>query len=719
MAKRSAAGPRSQEGEGRESADGSGRALARLEARPSTGPAPVPTAQSKVRPVIEAVRPQVEGGRFPAKAAVGDVVTVEADAFVDGHDLLACEVRHRHASENQWASVAMVPLDNDRWRGAFPVSDLGRHRFTVHAWIDRFGTWRRDLKARMDAGQDVSADLLVGADLLRRSARRARGEDRRALTAVAAQLAQADQGLAGSLVALIFADELAQRARRYPDRAAAASSGELSVLVDPERARFSTWYELFPRSTAADPDRHGTLADTQARLPYLTQLGIDVLYLPPLHPIGTTNRKGDDGAPVAGPGDPGSPWAIGAPEGGHTAVHPLLGSLADLDRLVAAAATHDIDVALDLAFQCSPDHPWVHEHPEWFRHRPDGSIRYAENPPKRYEDIYPLDFETEAWRDLWDALLDVVEFWIAHGITVFRVDNPHTKPLRFWEWLIASVKRAHPETIFLAEAFTRPKVMYRLAKAGFTQSYTYFTWRQAKWELESYLTELTATEVADYFRPNFWPNTPDILTEQLQSGGPSIFAIRVVLAATLAASYGIYGPAFELQEHLPRHPGSEEYLHSEKYALRHWDLERRGSLAPFIGRINRIRRSHPALQFNDSLRFHGSENEQLLVYSKSRPTPGPEADGMPEGDRDTVVMVVNLDPRHRQSGWIDLDLGALGIEVDRPFDVHDLLTDDRYHWEGPRNFVILDPQLVPAHIFHLRQPAPAPRVRPTRTRGTR
>jgi starch synthase (maltosyl-transferring) len=714
MAKRSAAGPRSQEREGRESAGESRSALA-----PPVDAARIPTVQSRVRPVIEGVRPQVDGGRFPAKAAVGDVVTVEADAFVDGHDLVACEVRHRHVTEHHWVSLTMVPLGNDRWRGAFVVSDLGRHRFTVHAWIDRFGTWRRDLKARMDAGQDASADLLVGADLLRRSARRARGEDRRSLTAMAGQLAQAETGPAGPLVSLIFGDELAELAGRYPDRAAAATSGELSVLVDPERARFSTWYELFPRSASPDPDRHGTLADAEARLPYLTELGIDVLYLPPIHPIGSTSRKGDDGSPVAGPGDPGSPWAIGAPEGGHTAVHPQLGSLDDLDHLVAAATTRGIDVALDLAFQCSPDHPWVHEHPEWFRHRPDGSISYAENPPKRYEDIYPLDFETEAWRDLWDALLAVVEFWIAHGITVFRVDNPHTKPLGFWEWLIASVKRAHPETIFLAEAFTRPKVMYRLAKAGFSQSYTYFTWRQTRWELETYLHELTATEVADYFRPNFWPNTPDILTEQLQGGGESIFAIRLVLAATLAASYGIYGPAFELQDHLPRHPGSEEYLHSEKYALRHWDLERPGSLASVVGRINRIRRSHPALQFNDSLRFHGSENEQLMVYSKSRPTGETVADGPSGWDRDTVVVVVNLDPHHPQSGWIDLDLGALGIEADRPFALHDLLTDDRYRWEGPRNFVILDPQVVPAHIFHLRPPAPGRLDRPVRTRGAR
>ncbi|HEX4219191.1 MAG TPA: alpha-1,4-glucan--maltose-1-phosphate maltosyltransferase [Acidimicrobiales bacterium] len=741
MAKRSAAAPRSQEAKVRGSAD-----QRRLGPAPSTPPratAASLAAPNRARPIIEAVRPQVDGGRFPAKAAIGDVVAVEADAFLDGHDLLACEVRYRHESEHRWASVAMEPVGNDRWRGTFAVSELGRHRFAVHARVDHFGTWRRDLKARLEAGQDASADLLVGADLLRRAARRARGDDKRALTAVAGDLADAghrppadqehgppadqehgppadqEHGPATRLVERVLGDDLAELVRRYPD-GAASSSGELSLFVDPERARFSTWYELFPRSASPDPDRDGTLADVETRLPYLSQLGIDVLYLPPIHPIGTTSRKGDDGAPVAAPGEPGSPWAIGAPEGGHTAVHPGLGSLDDLDHLVAAAAASGIDVALDLAFQCSPDHPWVHEHPEWFRHRPDGSIRYAENPPKRYEDIFPLDFETEAWRDLWDALLGVVEFWMAHGISVFRVDNPHTKPLRFWEWLISSVKRSHPEAIFLAEAFTRPKVMYRLAKVGFTQSYTYFTWRQARWEIESYLTELTRTEVADYFRPNFWTNTPDILTEQLQAGGPSVFAIRLVLAATLAASYGIYGPAFELQEHRPRHTGSEEYLHSEKYAIRHWDLDRPGSLSPFIGRINRIRRSHPALQFNDSLRFHGSDNEQILVYSKSRPAPGTGAGGTPGWDADTIVMVVNLDPAHRQSGWIDLDLGALGVEVDQPFIVHDLLTDTRYTWEGAHNFVILDPQLVPAHIFHLRPPVPtAPSGRPVAARATR
>jgi starch synthase (maltosyl-transferring) len=717
MARRPAAVPRSQEAVGRESAGPGAVAPGEGGDRPTRSRPP--TTQGTIRPVIEAVRPQVDGGRYPAKAATGDVVTVEADAFADGHDLLACEVRHRHTTDNRWLSVTMVPIGNDRWRGTFAVADLGRHRFAVHAWIDRFGTWCRDLRARMDAAQDPSADLLVGADLLRRTARRARGEDKRSLNAAAGRLAEANGRVAASLAELVFGDELAELARRYPDRAAAASSAELSLFVDRERARFSTWYELFPRSASPDPDRPGTLADVEARLPYLTRLGIDVLYLPPIHPIGTTGRKGDDGAPAAGADEPGSPWAIGAVAGGHTAVHPQLGSIDDVDHLVAAAADRGIDVALDLAFQCSPDHPWVGEHPEWFRHRPDGSIRYAENPPKRYEDIFPLDFETEAWRDLWDALFDVVDFWIAHGITVFRVDNPHTKPLRFWEWLIGQVKRAHPETIFLAEAFTRPKVMYRLAKVGFTQSYTYFTWRQTRWELESYLTELTRTEVADFFRPNFWPNTPDILTDQLQGGGPPIFAIRLVLAATLAASYGIYGPAFELYEHVPRHPGSEEYRHSEKYAIRHWDLDRSDSLVDVVARLNRIRRDNPALQFNDSLRFHGSENEHLMVYSKSRPAPGTVIDGAPGQNGNTVVVVVNLDPDHRQSGWVDLDLGALGIEPGCPIDMHDLLTDTHYQWEGARNFVILDPQVVPAHVFRLGPSIRVPRARPVATRGAR
>jgi len=431
-------------------------------------------------------------------------------------------------------------------------------------------------------------------------------------------------------------------------------------------------------------------------------MGFDVLYLPPIHPIGTSHRKGRNNARQAEPGDVGSPWAIGAigasgaigaigkKGGGHTAIHPELGTPAAFRRLVKRARAAGLEIALDLAYQCSPDHPWVHEHPEWFRARPDGTIQYAENPPKKYEDIVPFDFETPAWRELWEALAGVVDHWIGEGVKIFRVDNPHTKALAFWEWLIARVQAEHPDVIFLSEAFTRPKVMYRLAKLGFTQSYNYFPWRNHKWELTEYFTELTKTEVAEFFRPNLWPNTPDILTEPLQVGGRPAFVQRLVLAATLGASYGIYGPPFELQEATPREPGSEEYLSSEKYELRSWDLERPDSLRDMIARVNRIRRENPALHQDRTLAFHGVENDQLLAYSKSA------------GDN-AILVVVNLDPHHTQVGWTALDLGALGVERDQPFQVHDLITDARYLWQGERNYVELDPHAVPAHIFRIRR----------------
>jgi starch synthase (maltosyl-transferring) len=423
-------------------------------------------------------------------------------------------------------------------------------------------------------------------------------------------------------------------------------------------------------------------------------MGFDVLYLPPVHPIGQTARKGPNAATVAEPDDVGSPWAIGAAAGGHTAIHPALGTLDDFRELVAEAARRGIDVAIDLAFQASPDHPWVREHPTWFRHAPDGTIRYAENPPKRYEDIYPFDFETADWPELWHALLDVVRFWIDQGVRVFRVDNPHTKPFVFWEWLLASVQAEAPGTIFLSEAFTRPRVMEHLARVGFTQSYTYFTWRTSKWELESYLQELTQSETAQFLRPNLWPNTPDILSEELQDGGRSAFLSRLVLAATLTASYGIYGPAFELQEHLPRESGSEEYLRSEKYEIRSWDRDSPSSLSPFIALVNRIRQEHVALQFNDSLRFHRTDNDALIAYSKVRDT---------GTGRDAVLTVVNLDHAHAQSGWLHLDLDELGLRQEAPFVAHDLLSDARYAWRGGVNFVKLDPADVPCHIFSLTQ----------------
>ena len=689
----------------------------------------LPGSGGRLRPVVESIRPQVDGGRFASKAAVGDLVVVEADVFADGHDLLVCELRHQEEGSRRWTSTAMVPLGNDRWQGAFRVAVLGRYRFVIRADIDRYGSWHRDLRANAEAGKDISVDFAVGAELLEGAAGRARGVDGQILAAAAAALrrkpASLDEPLATDLVewlgrdpdakptigALLAEAPFAVLVGRYRAPGSSATSDSCVVVVEPERARFSTWYEMFPRSASPDSARSGTLADVEARLPYLSSLGIDVLYLPPIHPIGLTNRKGRNGSTRPRPDEPGSPWAIGASEGGHTALHPDLGTMGDFERLVAASAERGIDVAIDLAFQCSPDHPWVGQHPEWFRHLPDGTIRYAENPPKRYEDIYPIDFETENWEALWLELLRVVQFWINHGVTIFRVDNPHTKPFAFWEWLITSVKAEDPEVIFLSEAFTRPRIMQRLAKLGFSQSYTYFAWRTAKWELQDYLTELTRTAVADYFRPNFWPNTPDILTEQLQSGLPAVFVQRLVLAATLTASYGLYGPPFELLEHVPRHKGSEEYLDSEKYSLRHWDLDRTDSLAPLIGQLNAIRRTNPALQRNDTLRFHHVDNDQLIVYSKSHliehrswelALPG-EDDG--PARTNVVLVAVNLDPHYTQAGWVHLDLGALGVDQEAEFVVRDLLTGNDYEWCGEKNYLQLDPAVQPAHVL-LVEPAP-------------
>jgi starch synthase (maltosyl-transferring) len=645
------------------------------------------------RVVIENVQPEVDCGRFPIKRTMGDRVEVTADIFADGHDVLYAVLRHRPASQPDWEEVPMEPLINDRWRAEFRVPEEGRHLYTLQAWPDKFQSWTRDLAKRLEAAQDVSIDILVGTQLIEATALRASRKDRGFLATRAEEIKKlAARDLPGA-VKMASSPELQALMIRNADRRLATTySRELAVLVDRERARFSAWYEMFPRSCSGQPGRHGTLQDCAKRLDYVAGMGFDVLYLPPIHPIGRVNRKGKNNIENAAPDELGSPWAIGAQEGGHKAIDPQLGTLEDLKGLLARAKRLGLEVALDLAYQCAPDHPYVKEHKEWFRMRPDGTVQYAENPPKKYQDIYPFDFETDQSQELWEELRSVVLYWIEQGIRIFRVDNPHTKPFDFWAWMITDIKSRHPDVLFLAEAFTRPKVMYELAKLGFTQSYTYFAWRNTKWELMEYFKELTQTDVREYFRANLWPNTPDILTEFLQQGDRPAFMIRLVLAATLGANYGIYGPAFELGENRAVRPGSEEYLDSEKYQIRNWDLDNPNSLAKLIAKLNQTRRENPALQGDWSLRFHQADNDQIIVYSK-----------MTDDLLNIIVVAVNLDPYRTQSGFVDLPLDMFHLDPRQPYQMHDLLTDARYVWRGSRNYVELSPQRLPAHIFCIRR----------------
>jgi starch synthase (maltosyl-transferring) len=596
------------------------------------------------RVIIEGVTPQIDEGRFPAKRTLGEAVIVEADVFADGHDAIAAMLLWRRCGDRTWIEVPMEPLGNDRWRAPFTVADRRDHEFTVEGWIDRVATWRDGLEKKIAAGQDVKSERLEKKTLPKDGGR--------------------------------------SLGTRFPR--------ELRVIVERERARFGAWYEMFPRSAGPDPARSATFKEAAARLPYVAGMGFDVLYLPPIHPIGRSFRKGRNNTLDAHAGDPGSPWAIGSADGGHKAVEPGLGTVKDFEAFVLAAADLGLEIALDIAFQASPDHPDVKAHPSWFRHRPDGTIKYAENPPKKYQDIYPFDFESPDWPELWAELESVFEFWIARGVKIFRVDNPHTKPLPFWEWALGRLRVKHPDVICLAEAFTRPKIMRYLAKAGFSQSYSYFTWRNTKEELEEYLTELTQTDAREYMRPNLFTNTPDILHEYLQKGGRPAFQARLVLAATLGASYGIYC-GFELCENTPVRPGSEEYLDSEKYQIKARDFSQADSLAPLVGRINAIRREHRALQFDWGLEFLETDNPNLICYAKRA------SDGA-----DPILVVVNLDPVNMQHGHIRLPLTEWTLPLDSAVEAHDLLSDEIYVWRGEWNYVRLDPQTRVAHIIALR-----------------
>ena len=640
------------------------------------------------RLVIEHIKPEIDCGRFPIKRVVGEKVVVTADIFADGHDALSARLLYKKNREEKWREAPMRLVNNDRWRGEFIAEEIGVYHYLIEGWIDHFKTWQRDLKKRFDAALSLEGDFPIGARYVEEASKRASTEDKEKLIKFAESLRSEEDE---EVLSIALSEELGELMAKYLRGLTVSSEKELTIVVDRIKALFSTWYELFPRSCSSEAGKHGTLQDCERFLPEVARMGFDTLYLPPIHPIGKTNRKGKDNILKAHPEDVGSPWAIGSEEGGHKAVHPQLGTLEDFKRLINKAKDYGIEIAMDLAFQCSPDHPYMKEHPEWFRWRPDGTVQYAENPPKKYQDIIPFDFETEEWAALWEELKSIVLFWIEKGIRIFRADNPHTKPFAFWEWLIQEVKKNYPDVMFVAEAFTRPKVMYRLAKAGFTQCYTYFTWRNTRKELTGYLMELTRSEVREYFRPNFWPNTPDILSEYLQYGGRPAFMVRLVLAATLASNYGIYGPAFELciTETLP---GKEEYLHSEKYEIKHWDRDKTENIRDLIARVNQIRKENPAFQTMWNLSFYEVDNDSLIFYGKAT------ADLS-----NLILVVVNLDPFHTQSGWVRVPLDQLGIDSTQPYLVHDLLSEDSYIWQGERNFVEVNPRVLPAKIFRVRK----------------
>ena len=639
--------------------------------------------------IIEKVDPEVDSGRYPIKREVGDRLEVSADIFKEGHDVLAAVLRYRTINETTWHEAAMSHVDNDRWSGHFDLQENTRYLYTIGAFTNTFESWRQEVTKKSQAGERIESELLEGRALVEGAAKRATGQDKARLNELLKQWRSSDTQEAQLAVAL--SEELAQLVERHQERTAwTVYDRELKVGVDRVRARYGAWYEIFPRSQGTIPGKGSTFQECEQRLPAIKAMGFDVLYLTPVHPIGRTNRKGKNNSLTPTPTDPGSPYAIGNEQGGHDAVEPSLGTIADFDRFEKAVRAQGMELAMDFAINCSPDHPYVKEHPEWFAHRPDGTIKYAENPPKKYQDIYNVDFYCKDWFGLWNEMKRVILFWADHGVKIFRVDNPHTKPVAFWEWLIREVQDRHPDAIFLSEAFTRPKMMKVLAKAGFTQSYTYFTWRNFKQELTDYLIELSRSEMKEYFRPNFFTNTPDILPEILQQGGRPAFKFRLVLAATLSPSYGIYS-GYEVCENRAL-PGKEEYLDSEKYEITVWDWDRPGHIVDYVTLLNRIRQENPALHELENLEFYESSNDQVLFYGKST-----------VDKKNSVLVAVNLSPFQSQDAHLRIPIAALGIKPDETYQLHNMITDQRDLMIGDSYILRLDPQVEPAAIFVVRR----------------
>ncbi len=635
--------------------------------------------QSRV--IIEHIQPVVDGGRYQARRAVGERVDVTANIFADGHDHIRARVLYRHAHDSSWTSVEMKSTFNDEWMASFYVPLKGQYSFKVEAWIDHFDTWFDGFKKKAEAKVDVTTELMEGVNFLRKFS-----SDPKVAPFVATL---GDRSNYGAAVSAVLSPEFANVVHHHPVIEYSTETGEFSIKVEYRKVLYSTWYELFPRSASLQKGRHGTFQDCIKLLPRIAAMGFDVLYLPPIHPIGKVNRKGKNNNVRAAAGEPGSPWAIGSDEGGHKAIHPELGTLTDYKALIAEASKLGIDIALDIAFQCAPDHPYVKEHPEWFKQRPDGTIQYAENPPKKYQDIYPFNFETDNWKELWEELKSVIIYWIEQGVTIFRVDNPHTKPIPFWEWAIAEVHKTYPDTIFLAEAFTRPKIMASLGKIGFNQSYTYFTWRTSKQEIMDYVNELLYTASRNYFRPNFWPNTPDILPWQLQHQGENIFIIRYALAATLSSNYGMYGPAYEFYDNVPME-GKEEYFNSEKYEIKVHDWKKTNRMTDIITMVNRFRKENSALQTTWNTVFCHLENSQLIAYVKAT-----------DDLSNIVLVVVTLDPHAVQTGYVQVPKHALKLGEKINLKLKDLMTDEQYTWTQEWNFVSLNPHKMPFHLFQV------------------